>query len=235
MRIAVCDDEKVFGESLKGYLERYYRSLDVLIGVFYSGQALLQRCRGGRLPFDLIFLDIEMEPRDGISTARCLREEGQDVLIVFLTSHFEFAAEGYEVNAFRFLTKPVNREKLAAVLLDAEKYLASDMRLLIRTGDQERLLHQKEIIYIEAQNVNVRICTTKGSCMTRKTLKEIEKELTAVSFYKPHRSYIVNLDYVSDFDSRSITMETGEMIPLSRNKLTEFKAVLMRYVKEYGR
>ena len=121
MRIAVCDDEKVFGESLKGYLESYYRSLDVLIEVFYSGQALLQRCRGGRLPFDLIFLDIEMEPTDGICTARCLREEGQDVLIVFLTSHFEFAAEGYEVNAFRFLTKPVNREKLAAVLSDAEK------------------------------------------------------------------------------------------------------------------
>ncbi len=234
MKIAICDDEKIFCEKFKAYIGGYYKSLDTFMESFSSGEKLLDQFIKNHNAYDLIFLDIEMIGMDGIRTARLIRELNQDVLIIFLTSHFEFAADGYEVNAFRFLTKPVSEKKLIHALQDVQKALNRNKRLLIKTADKEILLHYWDIVYMEAQNVLIRIRTLNGIYTIRKTLIQMEKEAEGPVFYKPHRSYIINLKYVTDYNNKSITMETGDMIPLSRKKSSDFKKALMMYVKICG-
>ena len=97
MRIAICDDELQCRQQTVQAIDECMRSIDILTDVFESGRDFLQAFQ--KNPYDLVFLDIEMPETDGISLARKLRSLSRDVPIVFLTSHIEYALEGYEVNA----------------------------------------------------------------------------------------------------------------------------------------
>ena len=100
MRIAVCDDEKVFVQGLSERLRKLAGS-DLLISVYLSAGELVRDMSSGRR-FDAVFLDIEMPGLNGLEAARKLRDLGGELSIVFLTSHTELAMEGYEVDALRF-------------------------------------------------------------------------------------------------------------------------------------
>lgn len=235
MKIAICDDEEMFSSQLKEYLESYYKSMDLIIDKFESGEEFLKRYTNMNCGYDIIFLDIEMKQIDGIETAKKLRELNNDIIIIFLTSHLEFAPEGYEVNAFRFLIKPIQKEKLKNALLDVQYQIDRNKKILIKDKDREVLLKYTDIVYIEAQNVNIKICTMNEKFLIRKTLREIEEELKGPTFFKCHRSYIVNLDFVMDYDNKIITMENKEKISLSRNKYSDFKNSMITYLRSIGR
>lgn len=235
MKIAICDDEEMFSSQLKEYLESYYKSMDLIIDKFESGEEFLKRYTNMNCGYDIIFLDIEMKQIDGIETAKKLRELNNDIIIIFLTSHLEFAPEGYEVNAFRFLIKPIQKEKLKNALLDVQYQIDRNKKILIKDKDREVLLKYTDIVYIEAQNVNIKICTMNEKFLIRKTLREIEEELKGPTFFKCHRSYIVNLDFVMDYDNKIITMENKEKISLSRNKYSDFKNYMITYLRSIGR
>lgn len=130
MKIALCDDNAVFRSKAKTEVEHYFQSLDVLVCEYNSGESLLKAMKN--TTFDFIILDIEMDGIDGLETARHIRKDDTQVPIVLLTSHTEFALEGYEVNAFRFLTKPLEREKLVKTLADVEKQIFSKEQIFGR-------------------------------------------------------------------------------------------------------
>lgn len=109
MKIAVCDDDLIFQRQIKEELDRYYRSLDVLIEVFSSGESLLEAVCADPYGFFCVFMDIEMPGIDGMETTRRLRKLNRNLPVIFLTSHRDLAMDGYELNAFRFLAKPVER------------------------------------------------------------------------------------------------------------------------------
>lgn len=113
MRIAVCDDEEACRMQVKNEVEKIL-GLDVVVDLYPSGRELLAGFE--KFSYDIIFLDIEMPGMDGISLARKLRTKDGTVFLVFLTGHIEYALKGYEVNALRYLTKPVKEEKLKEVL-----------------------------------------------------------------------------------------------------------------------
>lgn len=136
MKIAVCDDEPIFRKQLKAILEEYYCSLDVLVLSYSSGEELLGAVKGN--PFDLVFLDIEMEGIDGLETAKRLNELVSDLPVILLTSHTELAMEGYEVRAFRFLGKPVDKRKLQEALGAFEKLRQQEQKIEIVTEGGSR-------------------------------------------------------------------------------------------------
>ena len=121
MKIMICDDEIYIRDTLKQHLKEYYSSLDVLILSASSGEELLRLVEREQGDVFCIFLDIEMEGMDGLETARRLRAEYPALPILLLTSHTELALEGYEVQAFRFLAKPLRQEKLVEALRAVEK------------------------------------------------------------------------------------------------------------------
>ena len=130
VRIAICDDEEIYRIELKTILDKLLINVDYNIDTFDDGNRLVESFKA--LPYDLLFLDIEMPKVDGITLAKSLRAISEKVFIVFLTSHVEYAIEGYEVNALRYLTKPVDIEKLKEVIRYVQEKQGAARQLIIK-------------------------------------------------------------------------------------------------------
>lgn len=242
MKIIICDDEIYIRDTLKQRLKEYYSSLDVLILSASSGEELLRLVEREQGDVFCIFLDIEMEGMDGLETARRLRAEYPALPILLLTSHTELALEGYEVQAFRFLAKPLRQEKLVEALRAVEKSVrtAETHKLRIAAGDREIYVNCRDISYVKSENVYLNIVTTgeessgqeHGRLLMRGKLKELLTRLPEYIFCQIHRSYIVNLSHVASFDGRNVQMDTGESLPVSGGRREMFRERMTRYLRE---
>ncbi|MBR5421188.1 MAG: response regulator transcription factor [Lachnospiraceae bacterium] len=233
MKIAICDDEEIFLRDLEEKIYSFLSRLDCEVIPFTNAEDLL----ASSFSFDLIFLDIEMGGMDGMSAARQIREEDLKTPIVFLTSHIEMAIDGYEVDAFRFLKKPVEDTKLKQTLQDIQLRKASRQGVLIRSGGEEILVVPSEILYLESDNNNVRIITSSGSITTRMKLGEAIETFNRINdtIRKVHRCSAVNLDHVARLREREAVLDEGSVVGISRSCLTEFKNALYEHVKKTAR
>lgn len=227
VRIAVCDDESIYRQQAYSAVENISKSLDVVVDTFDNGSELINKFR--TLNYDLVILDIEMPGINGISLAKKLRELSEDVYIVFLTSHIEYALEGYEVNALRYLTKPVNYQKLKEILEYITQKQSKEEVLWIKTEDAEEKIKLSDIFYLEAQNQNIVINTKEKSYTTRYNLSDFEKELASKGFVRIHRGYLVSLDKISKLGKNCVCLETGINLPVSRSKEKELKSALLNF------
>lgn len=228
MRIAVCDDEQRFLDDISGIIEDIYKSLDIITERFTDGNELLKSFRSA--PYDLVFLDIEMPDMDGISLAEKLREMSNEVSIVFLTGHVEYAINGYEVNALRYLTKPADRRKVKDVIDKVIGDLNKDKIIWIRTDMGEMKLKLSDILFIESQNQNVIINTSLDSYSVRGNMNDYEANLTPEGFFRIHRSYLVSLGKIQRVSEKDVIMDDGTSLPVSRSKRTALKDVLFSYM-----
>lgn len=227
MRIAICDDESIYRQQALKAIESISNSLDVIIDTFSNGNELMNKFK--TLPYDLIILDIEMPEIDGISLAKKLREISEDVYIVFLTSHIEFALEGYEVNALRYLTKPISHQNLKEILdYIALKQTKEDV-LWIKTDEFEEKIRLSDILYLEAQNQNIAINTKKKTYITRYNLGDFEIELNGKGFFRIHRGYLVSLEKITKLGKNCVHLETGINLPVSRSKEKPLKEALLNF------
>lgn len=233
MKIAVCDDERVFSERLKNLIDDYYRAPGHSVHIFDSAAEMLRQIEQNPHMFSAVFLDIEMPEIDGIQAAGRIRKCSEDVSIIFLTSHTELAMEGYEVNALRFLAKPVNKIKLHEVLALLDKSSTDSKCIVIADGGSRILVKQSDVLYIKAENVYLKVVTENKNYLLRKKLAEIEAELDSGRFVRIHRSYIVGLEYVSSFDGKSVIMIDGTQLPLSRSCEKQFKDAVMNYLRRF--
>ncbi len=229
MRIAICDDEKILQEQLKVEIEGYFNSLDIMTVCFNSGEALLVDFEKNQ--YDIVFLDIEMNGLNGLQTAKYLHEKKKDLPIVLVTSHTELAMEGYEVQAFRFLGKPIDRNKLYATLKALETLVYNEDKINIVSDGLQRYISCKSICHIKSENVYLNIVTTNEHYLVRQKLKELIKQLPAKQFLQVHRSYVANLKYVESFDGENIYMEDGMKIPVSKSNKEVFKNQMLQYMK----
>lgn len=232
MKIAVCDDERVFSERLKNLIDDYYRTPERTVDIFDSAAELLGHIQQEPDTFDAVFLDIEMPELDGIQAARHIRKLNSDVGIIFLTSHTELAMEGYEVNALRFLAKPVNQVKLYEVLALLDKSVNRQC-IVINDGGVNVMVKHSDVCYIKAENVYLRVVTENKNYLLRKKLADIESELDSGRFVRIHRSYIVGLEHVCSFDGKAVIMTDGTQLPLSRSCEKQFKDAVMNYLRRF--
>ncbi len=146
MIIAICDDEQVFHDELYKMLQDYYikNRISVNIQHFYDGRQLLN----SDINFDVIFMDFQMDDIDGLETSRILRRSNKDVKIIFTTSFPEIVLDSFEVDTFRFLVKPILREKLYRETLDPTKFL------IVNTNDGMWKIKHSDIIYLALQAHN---------------------------------------------------------------------------------
>ena len=232
MRIAVCDDEEKFRDQAKSMIDKISGSLDSVVDTYSDGYKLLEVF--DRNPYDVLFLDIEMPAMDGITLAKKLREKSDKIYIIFLTGHVEYAVEGYEVNALRYLTKPVQEDKLREVLRYVMDKSTSKRQLMIKEDGEEILLNIQDIIYFEAQNQYIMIYTTAGSHLVRYNIGDFEEQLKGDGFFRTHRGFLVSLAKVKRLVKSDVLMDTpdGEVsVPVSRSNLKAIKEALYAYVE----
>ena len=229
MRIAICDDEEIYRVELKTILDKLLINVDYNIDTFDDGTKLMESFN--KAPYDLVFLDIEMPAVDGITLAKSIRNKSENVFIVFLTGHIEYALEGYEVNALRYLTKPVDIGKLKEVIRYVQEKQGSARQLIIREDGEEILIDISDVIYMESMNQNVRIVSAKGEHVIRYNIGDFEEQLKNDGFFRIHRGYLISLSKVKKLVKSDVIMDNGETLPVSRSNLKPLKEALYAYVE----
>ena len=229
MRIAICDDEERYRIELKTILNKLLINADLNIDTFDDGNILADAFAAS--PYDLVFLDIEMPAVDGITLAKKIRSRSENVFIVFLTSHIEYALEGYEVNALRYLTKPVDIEKLKEVIRYVQEKQGSSRQIIIKEDGEEILIDINDVIYMESMNQNVRIVTAKGEHVIRYNIGDFEEQLKNDGFFRIHRGYLISLSKVKKLSGNDVILDGGETLPVSRSNVKPLKEALYTYVE----
>lgn len=229
LNIAVCDDEKIIREQIKGLLEK--QEQNSLIELYVTGDELLASGKS----FDIVFLDIQMDGKNGIETAKALREKNAETILIFITGLREYVFEAFDVAAFHYLLKPIEECKFVEVFLRAKRELERRKKkrqepLFIKTGKRSITLEKRNILYVESMGKKVGIHTINQTIEAYASMNELEGQLGG-SFYRCHRGYLVNLAYVAEYNRQSITLNNGECIYLSKERYGEFVKTYMRFLR----
>lgn len=231
IKIAICDDEERILSELAHKIESYMEQTNYLSQVFAFPNAEL--LLNSPEVFDIIFLDIQMGGMTGMEAAQKLRQEGSESFLVFITVLKECVYDAFTVEASDYLLKPITDERFAAAM----------DRIFGHIGDREknRLLIQKEtrcksipfadIFYCEAINRKIYVHTKQGVIDYYFKIEELEKQLGS-SFFRCHRSYLVNLKYVCGYENGLAELENGETISVSRLRQQDFTKAVLYYMKE---
>lgn len=230
MNIAVVDDEKIIREQICSLIEQQRSACQ--LNVFSSGEEVVA-CEKR---FDIIFLDIKMGGIGGIETARLLREKNNDAVLIFVTGVREYVFDALDLYAFQYLLKPINERKFLEVLdraiKEAEKN-TEKQELFIKS--KKLTVDQADILYIESVGKKAAIHLVGSSKIIEiyTSMDELEKELDK-SFYRCHRSYIVNMSHIEEYSSDSITVMGGDKVYLTKKKYSEFKKAYMWHLQNGG-
>lgn len=233
-KIAICDDEADQAVLLKNMVSAWAGPADCTadITVFSSAESFLFEYERSN-PFDILLLDVEMQISppgsapagvnpsagiNGIELAKRIRETDRRAEIVFVTSHFEFIGEGYEVDALHYLIKPVAQDKLFSVLSRAaERLSAEPASVIINCAGESVKLTEDKILYVESFLHYISIYTADAEYRIKENISAFEKRLSD-TFFRIHRSYIVSLSHIIRISRTSVTLEGGVVLPLSRGQ-----------------
>lgn len=218
MKIAVCDDEQVFVDKTISFLNSLVADADTCdIFPCSSGEELLNKHNSER--FDIILLDIEMNGISGMDTAREIRRNDKKVIIAFLTNYQEFAVDGYEVNAYRYIVKNqpeyIYEKQFKSIF---EEYSQNHKYFEIPSKGVVANIFLRDICFFEILNKEVTVHTMTGKHEYFGKLSDVEKQLkNDLLFTKSHKSYIINIAQVESINKSEIIMKNGKKALLSRN------------------
>ncbi|WP_343207976.1 LytTR family DNA-binding domain-containing protein [Anaerolentibacter hominis] len=225
-QIAVCDDKQEHLDEICRMTEEILRELgqENRISRFHSSEELKSELGGGT-NYDLLLLDILMEPENGMELAKELRQKQVRASIVFISSSQEYILEGYGVEAVRYLLKPLEKEKLKeAIQFDIENYFRG-RSLTVRGQSGIRMIPQREIIYLESDLHTVTIHVKNGEAIyVSGKLSDYAGQLSPRRFARCHQSYCINMEEILQFRRNEILLTDDTKIPVGRKWYQSFRS-----------
>lgn len=224
IKVVICEDQlnqqKLLEEYLNDILKNCTEVYEIL--TYKSGEDLLNNYPKD---VDIFLLDIQMGSITGMDVARKIREiDKKSVEIIFTTSLIEYIQEGYEVRAYRYLLKPIKYEDLKTHIVSCIRDIEEmDKYLVINNKSDIKRIKHSQIIYIEIQKKDMTIHTISGDYLIKASMDKIEKEIDNVKFYRCHKSFLINLEYVDSLKQYSAILENGEEVPISRHRFKDTK------------
>lgn len=230
LHFAVCDDEPFWIEKIAGYFASR-EDVDISLSCHNSGDALIDAFQNDGVHYDAVFLDMEMLGKNGLETAKILREMGNEVVIVFVTSYGEYAIAGYEVEAFRYLLKPSLDEKLPCIVTAlVEKLARQRTTIVVKTKRGEIIIDPQEILFCEKTGHYIVVHTENAIHKTRMSMADFEKMLHSDFFVRSHNGFLVNLSQVRTLTEKKVILQRAALeIPIGRG----FKAMLRKAWTQY--
>lgn len=232
--IAVCDDEPVFlqdiASQIQGIMALHHYAYS--LKCFPDSPSLLACLSRNPSAFDLILLDIMLNKDSGLELAAVLREMGNSVPIVFITSSPDYLLEGYAVEAVGYLLKPVSLSKLEETLLRSFRKMER-RSIVIHTPVSTAMFRPEEILYAEVTGKTLYVHTLADtSLLSGISLNIFEETLPSDSFFRCHRSYIVSLPAIRSIRRYEITLKNGETIPVSRSRYIPLQETLLKWTTD---
>ena len=238
IRICICDDENFFQLNLREHIELYMlqKQLPFKVELFSSGEELIL-LGNNLLQYDIIFLDINMNEIDGIETAKIIRTYNKNVFLVFVTAHISYSLEGYKVNAKRYLLKDNHNfreaiiECLNTIILEISTL---KLKLDFNFIEGKQLVCTENITFIESHLHKSVFHISKNTSIKRTLymkLDNIEEKLTAYNFLRIHKSYLVNMKYISQITNYKAILSTDVILPVPK---ANYRAIKDRFIAYKG-
>ncbi len=212
MRIAICDDDISFTSKLEDIISREIakNGKKTEIDVFFDGETLVKSIENGQR-YSMIFLDIEMKKMNGITAARRIRQLDRYTLIIYISSYDDYLKELFEVEPFRFVSKPIQLEQLQRYCAEAIKKIEGMNNLFVYSYNKEEYsVPIKEIVYFESNKRLIDIHMNDGTVRSfYGKLNNVEKEIQKMNkhFIRIHQSFLVNYSYVKRMTFSEVVLE----------------------------
>ncbi len=241
MVIGICDDQKPARELLKGYLKDL--TVDAEMILFENGKDVVQYFEKGKR-LDILYMDIDFcDAYDGMAAAKRIKERQISAgnafctlpLIIFVTGIPERMPEAFDVRAFHFLTKPIDREQFSSVFHQAQKEIANHEQIRsekevmeIAVNGRVTRMEKSRIYYIECVGRKIGIHFDGQTVEYYGKMSEVAGSI-GKDFFQTHRSYLVNLAYVFSYDRTQVELKDHSIIPISKYKYREFLDAYMEW------
>ncbi|NMA52657.1 MAG: response regulator transcription factor [Peptococcaceae bacterium] len=238
LQFAICDDsiDELSNMVQLFNLYRVSRNLSCEYAVFPNGFELVSALEKGKR-FDIYCLDIIMPGFMGIDLAKEIRGFDQTAPLIFFTSSSEFALESYSVKALNYVLKPITKEKLFFILdevLEQIKAIKNEDALIVKNnkGIQKILISNLAFVEVIGRNVLYHLRSGKVIECKESFSSVCDKLIKYECFIKPHRSYLVNMQYVDTIDNHHMALQTFSVIPIAQRKAREIKQRYLNYQME---
>ena len=232
MKVAICDDEKPWANEINSLLIEYShtRRIDVFSFYYDSGTSLIE----SEKKYDIVFMDYQMEGLNGIETARKINRINPDGIIIFVSAYTNVALDAFEVKAYRFIAKPINKEKLFKAVDDYRAEMDSDNFLIFKTHEGTIRIKISEIVFVEALGNHSIIHTLNTDYEILVNLKTIQNKLPSDKFFRCHKAYITSFAHIKAHDNTVIKYDNGTKVYISRNYLPKLKKAFTDYILRYN-
>ena len=238
LKIFLCDDDqKSLGQYARLINEVAKKNkVEILISYFNSGEELLFYLADSPSQADIIYLDILMNKMNGLDTAKRLRVLGCNSEIIFLTTSEDYVFDAYDISPVHYLIKSkITVAKFEEVFIRAMK-LASKKEndvFLCESGKNNirKVIPFKEISFFEIWKRIVTVHYNGGESFEfYSTMELLENQLLHKGFVRIHRSYIVNMSYILQFQQNIVFLKTGEKVPIGATYTKQMKQNFADYI-----
>lgn len=236
LRIAICDDEKIFRKNIEKTLKKYTYKRGTLceISIFSSGKEFLD-LGIDMVKYKIVFLEINMNDLDGIQIAQRIREISNGVFIVFVTASDSYALDGYKVDAVRYILK--NNVNFIESIHECMDAIIAKMNHVIEWevfdfNEGTKKVSLDYLLYIESRLHKLEFNIMEESLNTYTLygrLNEIEKELVGTDFVRIHQSYLVNMKHIKKISRYKVLLSNGLILNIPRARYKNVEETFIAY------
>ncbi len=230
MKIIICDDEKIYADNISKNIRSFFseRNINVSIEIYYDSNFILE----STVECDIAFLDIEMKPVNGIETARILKNKNPGTVIFFITAYSDYLDDAMDLDAFRYLSKPLNTNRLFDGLEKAINRIdITYKKFILEESGQKAVIKSSEIIMIEIVGKVTEVTTVNGIYRSKHNIAYWIENLNFSFFYQTHKSYLINSNYITDYSDDTVYLYKKYQVPISYRKRASFKKYILSFIE----
>jgi len=219
MRICLVDDDSIQLDYLRVILNKWSNKHNVTLEMhfYHSAEEMLFENEES-YPYDMVILDIQMGKINGIELAKKIRQTDKNIFIAFVSGIADYVYEGYEVQALRYILKPIKEKKVFELLDYVKAHKGKESKYLVISvyGDKKKINYD-DIVYLESMGHYVIFHLDEEEFNCKYTISELYDDLQDTGFVRTHRSYIVNLKHIEKITRTECLLTDGISVPLSRS------------------
>ena len=230
LRIAIVDDEPAVRNLLEKYTHQHFAETGgkFSLDLYQDGEEPVSDYRS---VYDVIFLNVQMNHLDGMTTAEKIRRLDEQMNLVFVTNMAQYAIKGYAVNAMDFVLKPITYFAFSQQLAKVNARMAQERREFVTIAVESGMMRlaTEDIYYIESERHHLIFYTADDSFRTKGIMKSMEETLPSQRFFRCDNCYLVNLAHVDGVWQNSVALGAYQL-QVSRPRKKEFLEALTNYI-----
>ena len=234
MRVLICDDEIFAVESIKKIVFEYFSERNLIAEIVAETDSA--KVLDDKSYFDMAFLDVEMPKHSGLEIAKCLLDVNPNTIVFIITSHQGYLDSAMDLRVFRFLPKPLDRERIFSGLDSAIRFYNENTRMFLTDGTTAQRIYMRDILYITIHKRKTLVVTKSDEIISDRSLAQWKEILPDNCFAQPHYSYLVSLQNIERLEKDNIVLKKNNNetvnVKISQRKYKDFKNKFFDYISQ---